>query len=171
MKKKKRSRHLVWTLIVCAVLYFLDALLIGLPSLGTFLCVVFMLTNFVAFLWRRKGERAIVMKYGIRSLALCLTVFAILSTFMFNKHMGHVNARLIIKAVEDYRSEQGKYPERLEDLIPQYFSKVPRAAIRLTSTKYYYLRHKEYHGLMWAEAPPFGRRTYRFETKKWSYID
>lgn len=161
----------MWTLVVCAGLYFLDALFIGLPSLGTFLCVVFMLTNFVAFLWRRKGERALVMKYGIRSLALCLTVFAILSTFMFNRHMGHVNARLIIKAVEDYRSEQGKYPERLEDLIPHYFSKVPRAAIRFSYTKYFYLRHKERHSLMWAEAPPFGRRTYHFETKEWSYID
>ena len=171
MKKKKRPRHFVWTLVVCAVLYFLDALFIGLPSLGTFFCVVFMITNFVAFLWRRKGERAIVMKYGIRSLALCMTVFAILSTFMFNRHLGHVNARLIIKAVEDYRSEQGKYPERLEDLVPRYFSKVPRAAIRFNSTKYYYHHHKGYHSLMWAEAPPFGRRTYHFETKEWSYMD
>jgi hypothetical protein len=171
VKKKKRPRHFVWTFVVCAVLYFLDALFIGLPSLGTFLCVVFMITNFVAFLWRRKGERAIVMKHGIRSLALCLTVFAILSTFMFNRHLGHVNARLIIKAVEDYRSEQGKYPERLEDLVPQYFSKVPRAAIRFNGTKYTYYHHKDSHRLMWAEAPPFGRRTYHFETKKWSYID
>ncbi|MGD8226744.1 MAG: hypothetical protein PVI20_03120 [Desulfobacteraceae bacterium] len=171
MKKKNRPRHLVWTLVVCAGLYFLDALFIGLPSLGTFLCVVFMLTNFVSFVWRRKAERAVVMKYGIRSLALCLTVFAILSTFMFNRHMGHVNARLIIKAVEDYRSEQGKYPERLEDLVPQYFSKLPPAAIRFESTKYHYIHHKDHHRLMWAEAPPFGRRMYHFETKKWSTID
>jgi hypothetical protein len=161
----------VWTLVVCAVLYFLDGFLIGLPSLGTFLCVVFMLTNFVAFLWRRKGERAIVVKYGIRSLALCLTVIAILSTFLFNRHLGLVNARLIIKAVEDFRSEQEKYPERLEDLVPQFLSKVPRSAIRLTSAKYYYLYHKDYHSLTWSEAPPFGRRTYRFETKEWSHID
>jgi ABC-type multidrug transport system fused ATPase/permease subunit len=171
VKKKKRPRHLLWTLVVCAGLYFLDALLIGLPSLGTFLSVVFMLTNLVAFLWQRRGERAMVMKYGIRSLAFCLTVFAILSTFMFNRHMGQVNARRIIEAVEDYRSEQGKYPERLEDLVPQYFSKVPRAAIRFTSAEYYYLRHKDHHGLMWTVVPPFGRRTYRFETKEWSIID
>lgn len=91
--------------MVCALLYFLDALLIGLPSFGTFLCVVFMLTNFVAFIWRRKSDRSIVLKYGIRSLTLCLTVLAILSTFMFNRHLGHVNAKLIIKAVEDYRME------------------------------------------------------------------
>ena len=161
----------MWTLVACGVLYFLDALFIGLPSFGTFLCFIFMLTNFVAFLWRRKGDRSVVVKYGVRSLSLCLTVLAILSTFMFNRHLGHVNARLIIKAVEDYRSEKGKYPERLEKLVPQYFSKVPRAAIRLTSNKYYYLRHKEYHSLMWAEAPLFGRRTYHFETKEWSTID
>jgi len=170
-KDRKGPRHFVWTLLVCASLYFLDALVIGLPSFGTFLCVVFMLTNFVAFLWRRKGDRSIVLKYGIRSLTLCLTVFAILSTFMFNRHLGHVNAKLIIKAVEDYRVKNGAYPERLEDLIPQFFSKVPPSAIRLTSTKYYYLHHKDYHSLMWAEAPPFGRRTYHFETKKWSYVD
>jgi hypothetical protein len=170
-KKRKRPRHFVWTLVVCAGLYFLDALLIGLPSLGTFLCVVFMLTHFVAFLSQRKSERAIATKYGIRSLALCLTVLAILSTFMFNKHMGHVNARLIIKAVEDYRSEQGKCPERLEDLVPQYFSRVPRAAIRFESNRYYYIHHKDYHSLMWVEPPPYGRRTYRFETKEWSSID
>jgi hypothetical protein len=171
VKKRKRPRHLVWTLVVCAVLYFLDALLIGLPSLGTFLCVVFILTNFVAFVWRRKAERAVVMKHGIRSLALCLTVFAILSTFMFNRHMGQVNARRIIEAVEGYRSEQGRYPERLENLVPQYFSKVPRAAIRFESTKYYYMHHKDSHSLMWAEAPPFGRRIYHFESKTWSTID
>jgi hypothetical protein len=82
-----------------------------------------------------------------------------------------VNARLIIKAVEAYRVGQGKYPERLEDLVPQFLSKVPRSAVRLTSTKYYYLHHKDYHSLMWAEAPPFGRRTYKFETKEWSHID
>jgi hypothetical protein len=170
-KERKGPRHLVWTLSVCAVLYVLDALLVGLPSLGTFICVVFMLTNFVAFLWQRKGDRAIVLKYGIRSLTLCLTVLAILSNFLFNRHLGHVNARLIIKAVEDYRVEKGKYPERLADLVPQYFSKVPRAAIRFSSNKYYYLHHKDYHSLMWAEAPPFGRRTYHFENKEWSYID
>jgi drug/metabolite transporter superfamily protein YnfA len=171
MKQRKRPKHFVWTLGVCALLYFLDALIIGLPSFGTFLCVVFILTNFVVFLWRRKGDRSVVVKYGVRSLSLCLTVFAILSTFMFNRHLGYVNARLIVKAVEDYRVEKGEYPERLEDLVPQFLPKVPHSAIRLTSTKYYYLHHKEYHSLMWAEAPPFGRRTYEFETKEWSYMD
>lgn len=171
MKQSKGPKQFVWSLAVCALLYFLDALLIGLPSFGTFLCVVFMLTNFAAFLWRRKSERSVVVKYGIRSLMLCLTVLAILSTFMFNRHLGYANARLIIKAVEDYRVEKGEYPERLQDLVPQFLSEVPDSAIRLTSTEFYYLHHKDGHSLMWTEVPFFGRRTYQFETKEWSYMD
>jgi hypothetical protein len=171
VKERKHPKHFVWMLIFCALLYFFDALFVGLPFLGILFCVVLMIANFWAFLRHRKTDPSSVARYGIRSLARCLTVLGILGTFMFNRHMGYVNARLIIKAVEDYRAAYGEYPERIEDLVPQFLSKVPRSAFRVTFTEYLYLHHNDHHSLMWVEAPPFGKPEYHFETKKWSYLD
>ncbi len=170
-KQIKGPRHFVWTFLICALLYSFDALYVGLPFLGILFCVVSMLVNFWRFLRHRKARRSVVTRYGIRSLVLCLTVLAILGTFMFNRHMGYVNAKLIIKAVEDYRIAHGEYPEKLGDLVPQFLSKVPRSAFRLTSTEYRYLHLEDYHSLSWVAVPPFGRPRYHFETKQWSYMD
>ena len=170
-EKKKRPKHIAWTILFCIVLYFFDAIYTGLPVFGVFFCLIMILVNFITVLklWRRDRTNAI--KSVVKLMMLSLTVGTIFGTFFLNEHIGNTNSKLIIKAVKNYKTTQGVYPDRLEDLVPTFLSKVPRSSFRLSSNKYIYLANNDFHQLIWVKVPPFGRYVYHFETKKWSFVD
>lgn len=170
-EREKRPKHIIWTILFCVFLYFFDAIYTGLPVFGVFLCLIMILVNFITVLrlWRRDRTNAI--KSVIKLVIFPLTVGAILGTCFFNEYIGNKNSKLIIKAVENFKTEHGAYPDRLEDLVPTFLSKIPRSSFRLSSNKYIYLANQDFHQLIWVKVPPFGRYVYQFEKKKWSFID
>jgi hypothetical protein len=51
---------------------------------------------------------------------------------------GKEKARIIIDALSKYKNEKGKYPDTLEELVPDYLKKIPQTD---TNQKYQYLQH------------------------------
>ncbi len=78
-----------------------------------------------------------------------------------------------MQAVENFHAAEGHYPAKLDELVPTYLAKVPRASPRMSFDKFDYIAvppgDKPF--LMWVVIPPFGRRTYDFEKKQGSSID
>ncbi len=95
------------------------------------------------------------------------------------------NAAHVIQACERYREATGSYPKRLDELVPRYLNKVPRAKYCLLYGEFWYWGPRVFADrtadqtenqtpraiLTWYELPPYGRRIYAFETGKWGYID
>lgn len=99
---------------------------------------------------------------------------------VYNTSLAQERAERIIAAVEAYRAQNGVYPEKLQQLVPRFIPKVPeKARMALTDSGFRYISMKlndesvmnDRHMLMYVTFPPFGRRTYSFETASWGRID
>jgi hypothetical protein len=157
--------------IIAFCLMIFDALIFGIPSLG--LIVLFFIVcasgiSAVIFLLRDKKYAKL---YAIKAAIYLLALIGIFGIFKFNSHMGAKNAEAIIKAVNTYYADSGVYPENLNQLIPIYLERIPSCAYRMLDSKFWYFSNQGDPNLMWAVAPPFGRRIYHFKDAEWRTID
>ena len=81
------------------------------------------------------------------------------------------NAQRVVEACEQFHADNGTFPRTLDELVPAYLEFVPRAKYCLTWDKFVYFSNDEYPILAWVDIPPFGRRTYNFENRRWGYGD
>lgn len=116
----------------------------------------------------------------IRFAVYLAAVGVVLSLIPINRRVAEERAERIIAAVDNYKAANGKYPDRLDQLAPQFIAEIPaKARVTLTDSGFRYYAGsydagsavKESHTLMYVAMPPFGRRTYHFETKTWGFID
>ncbi len=167
----KYNKAVIVTIACCIFLYGMDALFIGLPGLGVIVSFAALIRNTRSLSGRMREDSPAVRQYGFVSIGFILTIVAIFSTFAFNKHVGYTHAEAIIGAVVSFRSDQGEYPEALDELIPEYLEEIPICAYRFVSSRYTFFESSGSHYLLWEEAPAFGRPAYEFETGQWRYID
>jgi len=148
------------------LLIFLDELGAYAFLAGAFLILVYLPRSLLArkFAACRK-ERLIRFAVYLTSVAVVFSLITI------NKRIAKERAERIIAAVENYKAANGKYPDRLDQLAPQFIAEIPaKARVTFTDSGFRYLVG-ERHTLMYVSMPPFGRTTYNFETKSWGFID
>lgn len=85
--------------------------------------------------------------------------------------MARESAGSLIVAVEQFHAKHGRYPERLEEMVPEFVAEIPRAKYVVIADRFRYSRSDSRHSLMYVEMPPFGRRIYTFEDRKWTTLD
>jgi hypothetical protein len=157
--------------IIAFCLMIFDALIIGIPFLGLiflFLIVCACGISAFIFLWRDKKYSKL---YAIKAAIYLIALMGILGIFKFNSHMGANNAKSVIKAVNTYFADSGQYPENLNQLIPIYLESIPSCAYRMTDSEFRYFSDQGDPNLMWAVAPPYGRRFYYFKDAEWRTLD
>ena len=74
-------------------------------------------------------------------------------------------------AVEQYYAKQGRYPERLEEVVPELIPSIPRAKYVVIADKFQYSVSGSRPSLMYGVVPPYGRRIHSFEDRKWTDVD
>ena len=157
--------------IIAFCLMIFDTLIFGIPSLG--LIVLFLsvcasgLSAFI-FLFRNKKYAKL---YAIKAAIYLIALLGIFGIFEFNSQMGQKNAEAIIKAINTYYADTGVYPENLNQLIPIYLENIPGCAYRLMESEFRYFSDQGDPNLLWAVAPPFGRRIYYFKNAQWRTLD
>jgi hypothetical protein len=85
--------------------------------------------------------------------------------------MARDRAESLIVAVERFQAQHGRYPERLEEMVPELVAEIPRAKYVVIADRFRYFKSGSRHSLMYVEMPPFGRRIYTFEDRKWTTLD
>jgi hypothetical protein len=80
-------------------------------------------------------------------------------------------AEKLVVAVEQFYARQGRYPERLEEVVPEFIPAIPRAKYVVMGDRFRYLVSGSRHSLTYIVMPPFGRRIYTFEDHKWTTLD
>ena len=81
--------------------------------------------------------------------------------------IAEAHAAHIILACEGFHAANGRFPKSLDELVPRYIPSVPCAKYCLAYGKFNY----EQPMMAWCVIPPFNRRVYNFETRRWTYID
>jgi hypothetical protein len=89
----------------------------------------------------------------------------------FHAYTARVNADRVIAACRSYESAHGRLPDRLQDLVPAFLPAVPRAKHTGMYGAFTYFSSAESHTLMYVAFPPFGRRLYHFEERRWGVRD
>lgn len=151
----------------------LSLLLILLDELGVFAFLIgaFLILDYLPRSLLARKYAACRKDRLIRFAIYLAAVAVVFSLIPINKHIAKERAERIIAAVEDYKATNGKYPDRLDQLAPQFIAEIPaKARITFTDSGFRYLAG-ESHTLMYVAVPPFGRVTYDFETKSWGFID
>ncbi|MDY7228440.1 hypothetical protein [Hyalangium rubrum] len=86
------------------------------------------------------------------------------------------NAERIIAACKAFRERHGRFPDTLEELVPEFFPELPPAKYAGPHFGFVYdvsggeLGPKR-HVLGWTELIPFGRPFYVLEEERWGYLD
>jgi len=152
--------------VLSLFLIFLDELGVFAFLIGAFLILVYLPRSLLA-----RKYAACRKERLIRFAIYLAAVGVVFSLIQINKQIAKEHAERIIAAVENYKAANGKYPDRLDQLVPQFIAEIPaKARITFTDRGFRYLAG-ESHTLMYVAMPPFGRTTYNFETKSWGFID
>jgi len=156
------------TLFCSFVVIFLDVVLDGSCLFAAMVCPIWFLVGMVRAIVQRPG-------WGVaaaRVLIPVATLLLVLANYSLQGRIARANAARLIQACEHYRVASGNYPERLSDLVPSYFSSIPRAKYCMAWGDFqYFSSPPESPLLVWTDIPPFGRRVYDFETREWHYVD
>jgi hypothetical protein len=113
----------------------------------------------------RKGVTTIVV-YALLDVA-------VFGTIRLNNELAGPRAEAVLAALDHYKSDHGRYPDRLDALVPRYLAKVPLAKVAIGFNElHYFLSEDGTEARLWyVVLAPFGRRVYFTETRRWQYMD
>ena len=118
----------------------------------------------------RDNPAMVRRRFAVMCIYAATAVLVLGSNYM-NNRIARKRAELLIEACEDYKTKYGRWPKGLTELIPEFFKKIPKAKYTLAFNEFHYTSDRGKHTLMYNSIPPFGRKYYLFEKKKWIFLD
>lgn len=162
-----RPSRWIKPIVIAALLVALEEQGVIAFLFGVFLLFVYLPRTFAAKKYR-VCRRDRLLRFAIY-LAAVLMVFGLR---LFGTNVARERAEQIIAGVQAYKSVNGKYPERLDQLVPKHLAEIPaKARPTLFDTGFRYIVREDRHDLMYVTMPPFGRRIFNFESGLWSDLD
>jgi hypothetical protein len=141
----------------------------------------------------KKSLSAPQIKGLVRVGVYVVLIVAISALFMVNQKVARSRGETLIAACESYKQVYGNYPDKLEELVPEFVDEMPLSRYSLGFNKFRYrsLEPREpnpafndspcgpdkgippegRHVLEYTDVPPFGRPYYLFESGEWRYMD
>ena len=162
MLVKLRITIVIAFLLFAADAFFLNQFLVVLLTI--FIGTPVFLVKLVLSRKDRERRGILLAKAGIYLGMIILIVAA----FFANNAVAERRAQTIIAACERYRAKTGGYPEQLSQLVPEYLAAIPLAKpLVWLGGPFMYMARPGDHGLSYVTVPPYGRRCYLLEQKKW----
>ena len=176
MPSKDRSRTppgVRRTVLVLAGVYLLDSWCAGQGIWSLFVSAMGLLALGVGALGALiRGRRPWAVSRALRALIYLVLAAATVGTLRFHFWMAEARSNQVVDACNAYHARHGAYPERLHDLVPEFFASVPRAKYTMMWGEFSYRAStRDAHTLMYVAFPPFGRRLYNFEAGQWGQLD
>lgn len=169
MTKKKPNIPITVTVVALA-LFFIDAFVLNQGVIALITLIIGLPILLIRTLVSYK-DKALRKKRFIVVGIFSIMVFLILTSNGINNKIAEKRAELIIVACEEYKDKYGAFPSSLSALVPEFLDKIPRAKYTFSFNSYRYLTPEDKHEIMYVTLPPFGRRYYELENKRWGYID
>lgn len=118
----------------------------------------------------RKQYRGLI-KQRFRNIAI-YSIAAILAigANLLNNKIAHDRSEVLVSAVKSFHVKYSRYPNSLNELVPEFIDAVPLAKYTIMG-QFRYIHNTETPLLLYVKLPPFGRPTYSFRENRWGYID
>ncbi|MHB1037554.1 MAG: hypothetical protein ACYC35_22030 [Pirellulales bacterium] len=153
------------SLAIACLLLAWDVAETGSFLMSLLFCPIWFLASVLKNAIQRPGWRLAFLRIAVPVLTLGL-VFA---NDAIQHRVAEANASRIIAACEEFHAANGRFPESLDELVPRYMPSVPRAKYCHLYGEFVYFNGTP--RLMWYVVPPYGRKDYDFETRRWGYLD
>ena len=153
------------SLLIAATVLFWDVGIEGSYILSLVVCPLWFLISFIKNVIQRPGWGIAVLRVSMPLLTLAIAI----GNGSLQWKISDVNAERVIKACEEFRVVNERYPSNLEELVPKYLTSVPPAKHCMMG-KFWYVNSGDSCMLWWSRYG-FYRRIYRFHEKRWSNLD
>jgi hypothetical protein len=148
---------LVWMVMIL----FYDVIADGFYALSLLACPPWLFMSSTKAIVQQPDWRT-----GVVRIAMPIVTFAIAyGNGELQWRISDINAQRIINACEEYQADNGRFPKKLDDLVPKYLAEVPPAKYCGTGTFMYY------RNMLWWNRHDFHRRIYFLDEKRWSGLD
>lgn len=144
-----------------------DAALYGSFGVSFLVCPFWLLVSILKNAFQRPGWRLALLRIAIPAMTLGL----VLANNAVQLRIAKANASRIIAACEKFHADNSKYPHTLYELTPRYMPSIPCAKYCVMFGEFRYRNDEKGPSLSWCVYPPYGRKTYDFEKRRWNYID
>lgn len=168
VRKAWSHRDIRVSIGIASVLLAWDAAFTGSFLLSFLVCPIWLLFSILKNAIQRHGWRLALLRIAIPALTLGLA----LANNAVQLRIGEANAPRIIAACEEFHAANGEFPQTLGQLVPRYLPSIPRAKYCLAYGEFLYLSPPGGEPLLvWCVVPPFGRKIYNFQERRWTYLD
>lgn len=154
------------TMVCALVVLLLDVVIDGSYLFSLLICPIWFLAAVVRTLAHPPSSAVAAARVSIP----LFTLLFVISNASLQNRIAETRAVRLIRACEQYHNANGSFPQRLNDLVPQYSSSIPRAKYCLKYCDFWYISSPQ-PILVWYEFPPFGRRVYSFQRGDTRSID
>lgn len=114
----------------------------------------------------------LVRPQRLRNLGVYLSAVVLIFLLnALNNRIAQSRAEALVSAVKSFHSENQRYPQSLEELVPRYIEHVPLAKYTLIFNQFRYVTSDNGTYLEYMDMPPFGRPVYSFSRGEWLYLD
>jgi len=157
------------SILTAIALFVVDSFVMnqGIAVIALFVILFWLLPKSAILKYKKQSPKTSLIKAGIYGLM----ALAIFSTIYANNKIAKHRANNLINVIEHYHQSTGQYPQTLNELVPAYLPKVPRAKFTLVFGDFYYHNYKGDASLMYIALTPLGRPRYDFSSKAWGNID
>lgn len=150
------------------VLLAWDAVFSGSYLMSLIFCPIWFSISLLKNVIQRPGWGLALLRIAIPALTLGLAW----ANDAVQIRVAEANAPRVVAACEEYHAANGSFPKTLDELVPQYMPSVPRAKYGLGPwSQFVYFYNQGKPMLVWYVVPPYYRRIYDFETRRWSDIE
>ena len=165
-------KYIIINLFIAIFLYLLDTFYFnqGIISFltGFIIILVFLILTVIALI--RKNKKIVMTRLAVIVIYI-LMILAVSGSIRFLNYLALTRAEELIKACNCYMVKYDKFPDKLEDLVPEFIPSIPYAKPVFFEPQFNYMSEKDNHVIWYVVFPPFYRAFYGLEKRSWSYLD
>lgn len=160
-------RNIKGSIAAVAVLLTWDGALFASYLMSGLFCPIWFLLSLLKNAIERPGWGLALVRVAIPALTLGI----VWANNAVQIGVAEANAWRVVTACMTFHAANGRFPEKLDELVPQYLISVPRAKYCLGPPGRFYYHNFGSPKLYWQVVPPYYRKIYNFDTRSWSYLD
>ncbi len=169
-KSKAVFKPLRKSIITAVCLFFFDSFILGQIAIAVFtvIAMVFWFIPRTLFALKRKDVLAHRL---LKAVIYLVMIGAILTANFVNNRIARTRAQRIIDAVNRFSIQYQRYPQQLNELVPEFLAKIPLAKYTILYNNFIYTNFEGRAHLMYFSFPPYGRPYFNFNSQTWGFID
>lgn len=160
-----------WSLFGAGCLLFLD-LVSGDFAFSIIVCPIWFLVTVIRSYLAGTEWRLALARAAIPALTLGIA----LANTLIQWQIAEVNGERIVRACESFYSDNGRYPNTLNELVPRYLPSIPPAKYSMDGDFHYYNSRDSDSSdgpapMLWWNQLLFQHNIYSFDGRGWHVLD